>query len=55
MQVIELFVFFFCQERELLSGMVDWRVAARSAIRLYRKTGVTYEEANRAATLIKVL
>ncbi|XP_018576710.1 uncharacterized protein LOC108915219 [Anoplophora glabripennis] len=41
------------KERELLSGMVDWRVAARSAIRLYRKTGVTYEEANRAATLIK--
>ncbi|KAJ8919112.1 hypothetical protein NQ315_012097 [Exocentrus adspersus] len=41
------------QERELLSGMVDWRVAARSAIRLYRKTGVTHEEANRAATLIK--
>lgn len=33
--------------------MVDWRVAARSAIRLYRKTGVTNEEANRAATLIK--
>nr|CAI5860590.1 unnamed protein product [Callosobruchus analis] len=40
-------------ERELLSGMIDWRVAARSAIYLYRKTGVTHEEANRAATLIK--
>ncbi|CAH1978338.1 unnamed protein product [Acanthoscelides obtectus] len=40
-------------ERELLSGMIDWRVAARSAIYLYRKTGVTNEEANRAATLIK--
>lgn len=41
------------REKELLAGMVDWRVAARSAIRLYRKTGVTNEEANRAATLIK--
>lgn len=41
------------KEKELLFGMVDWRVAARSAIRLYRKTGVTHEEANRAATLIK--
>lgn len=40
---------------DLLKGMVDWRVAARSTLRLYRKTGVTYEEANRAATLIKVL
>ncbi|KAK9875021.1 hypothetical protein WA026_005831 [Henosepilachna vigintioctopunctata] len=39
--------------RELLSGFIDWRVAARSAIALYRKTGVTYEEAHRAATLIK--
>lgn len=33
--------------------MIDWRAAARSAIRLYRRTGVTNEEANRAATLIK--
>lgn len=41
------------REKQLLSGMVDWRVAARSAIYLYRKTGVTYEEANRAANLIK--
>lgn len=41
------------KERELLEGLIDWRVAARSAIRLYRKTGVTTEEANRAATLIK--
>ncbi|KAL1497938.1 hypothetical protein ABEB36_008818 [Hypothenemus hampei] len=41
------------REAELLSGLVDWRVAARSAIHLYRKTGVTNEEANRAATLIK--
>ncbi|CAH1176298.1 unnamed protein product [Phaedon cochleariae] len=41
------------KERELLSGMIDWRVAARSAIYLYRQTGVTNEEANRAATLIK--
>ena len=40
-------------EKKLLAGMIDWRVAARSAIHLYRKTGVTYEEANRAATLIK--
>ncbi|XP_050297665.1 uncharacterized protein LOC126737026 [Anthonomus grandis grandis] len=41
------------REKLLLAGMVDWRVAARSAIQLYRKTGVTNEEANRAATLIK--
>lgn len=41
------------REQDLLYGMVDWRVAARSTIALYRKTGVTYEEANRAATLIK--
>lgn len=41
------------KEKELLSGVVDWRVAARSAIRLYRNTGVTNEEAHRAATLIK--
>lgn len=41
------------KEKELLNGMIDWRVAARSAIRLYRQTGVTNEEANRAATLIK--
>ncbi|GJQ86277.1 hypothetical protein Trydic_g8973 [Trypoxylus dichotomus] len=41
------------QEKQLLCGMIDWRVAARSAIYLYRKTGVTYEEANRAATMIK--
>lgn len=41
------------REKEMLNGMIDWRVAARSAIRLYRKTGVTNEEANRAATLIK--
>ncbi|XP_072394825.1 uncharacterized protein [Diabrotica undecimpunctata] len=40
-------------ERQLLSGMIDWRIAARSAIKLYRQTGVTNEEANRAATLIK--
>lgn len=40
-------------EKELLNGMIDWRVAARSAIRLYRKTGVTTEEASRAANLIK--
>ncbi|XP_056633867.1 uncharacterized protein LOC130898999 [Diorhabda carinulata] len=40
-------------ERQLLSGIIDWRIAARSAIRLYRQTGVTNEEANRAATLIK--
>lgn len=42
------------KQRELLKGMVDWRIAARSAIYLYKKTGVTKEEANRAATLIKV-
>lgn len=41
------------REQDLLYGMVDWRVAARSTIALYRKTGVTYEEANRAANLIK--
>ncbi|KAK9737061.1 hypothetical protein QE152_g11007 [Popillia japonica] len=41
------------KEKEMLSGMIDWRVAARSAMYLYRKSGVTYEEANRAATLIK--
>lgn len=39
--------------KDLLHGMVDWRVAARSTMRLYRKLDVTYEEANRAATLIK--
>lgn len=41
------------RERDLLRGMVDWRVAARATIQLYRRTGVTYAEANRAATLIK--
>ncbi|XP_031334489.1 uncharacterized protein LOC116164446 isoform X1 [Photinus pyralis] len=41
------------QAKDLLSGMVDWRIAARSTIRLYRKTDVSYEDANRAATLIK--
>ncbi|XP_022910721.2 uncharacterized protein [Onthophagus taurus] len=41
------------RERQMLAGIVDWRVAARSAIYLYRHTGVTMEEANRAATLIK--
>lgn len=41
------------REMELLSGMIDWRVAARSAIALYRKTGATYQECHRAATLIK--
>ncbi|CAG9862486.1 unnamed protein product [Phyllotreta striolata] len=40
-------------EKQLLSGMIDWRIAARSAIKLYRQTGVTNEEVNRAATLIK--
>ncbi|CAH0552516.1 unnamed protein product [Brassicogethes aeneus] len=40
-------------EKKILQGMVDWRIAARSAIYLYRKTGVTKEEADRAATLIK--
>ncbi|KAK5650501.1 hypothetical protein RI129_001530 [Pyrocoelia pectoralis] len=39
--------------KDLLLGMVDWRIAARSTIRLYRKTNVSYEEANTAATLIK--
>lgn len=41
------------REKKMLFGMVDWRIAARSAIMLYRKTGVTMYEANRAATLIK--
>ncbi|EFA12374.1 hypothetical protein TcasGA2_TC002080 [Tribolium castaneum] len=41
------------REAQLLSGIVDWRVAARSAIRLYRKSGVSPEEAKRAANLIK--
>ncbi|XP_076252027.1 uncharacterized protein LOC143191124 [Rhynchophorus ferrugineus] len=41
------------QEKKLLTGLIDWRVAARSAIRLYRQSGVTNIEANRAATLIK--
>ncbi|KAL3277161.1 hypothetical protein HHI36_012513 [Cryptolaemus montrouzieri] len=41
------------REKQLLGGMIDWRVAARSAIALYRKTGATYQEAHRAATLIK--
>ncbi|KAI4458787.1 ropporin-1-like protein [Holotrichia oblita] len=41
------------KEKQMLSGIIDWRVAARSAIYLYRKSGVTYEEANKAATLIK--
>ncbi|XP_017779356.1 PREDICTED: uncharacterized protein LOC108564754, partial [Nicrophorus vespilloides] len=41
------------REKQWLFGMVDWRIAARSAIALYRKTGVTYYEANRAASLIK--
>ncbi|CAH1115454.1 unnamed protein product [Psylliodes chrysocephalus] len=40
-------------EKTLLTGMIDWRIAARSAIKLYRQTGVTNEEARRAATLIK--
>lgn len=43
------------RERNLLHGMVDWRVAASSTLRLYRKTGATLEEVNRAATLIKVI
>lgn len=42
------------REMELLGGIIDWRVAARSAIALYRKTGATYQECHRAATLIKV-
>ncbi|KAL3277225.1 hypothetical protein HHI36_012575 [Cryptolaemus montrouzieri] len=42
------------REKQLLGGIIDWRVAARSAIALYRKTGATYQEAHRAATLIKV-
>lgn len=41
------------REKDLLRGIVDWRVAAKSTINLYRKTGVTFAEANRAATLIK--
>lgn len=41
-------------QQELLKGMIDWRIAARSAIYLYKRTGVTKEEAHRAATLIKV-
>lgn len=41
------------REMELLGGIIDWRVAARSAIALYRKTGATYQECHRAATLIK--
>lgn len=41
------------RQAQLLKGIVDWRVAARSAIRLYRKTGVSPEEAKRAANLIK--
>ncbi|RZC34325.1 hypothetical protein BDFB_007668 [Asbolus verrucosus] len=41
------------REQEFLTGVVDWRVAARSAIKLYRKTGVSPEEAKRAANLIK--
>lgn len=40
-------------EKDLLFGMVDWRVAARHTISLYRNAGVSEEEANRAATLIK--
>lgn len=42
------------REKQLLSGVIDWRVAARSAIKLYRRTGVSHEEAKRAANLIKV-
>lgn len=42
------------KQREVLKGVIDWRIAARSAIYLYKKTGVTKEEAHRAATLIKV-
>lgn len=38
---------------DILDGTIDWRVAARSAIQLYRKTGVSPEEAKRAANLIK--
>lgn len=41
------------REKGLVLGMVDWRVAARSTMRLYKTTRVTMEEANRAATLIK--
>lgn len=41
------------REKGLVLGMVDWRVAARSTMRLYKTTGATVEEANRAATLIK--
>lgn len=42
------------KERELGLGIIDWRIAARSAIHLYRRTGVTPDEANRAACLIQV-
>ena len=41
------------REAQLLSGIIDWRVAARSAIKLYRKSGVSPEETKRAANLIK--
>ncbi|KAG5895103.1 hypothetical protein JTB14_036378 [Gonioctena quinquepunctata] len=41
------------KEKGLLGGIIDWRVAARTAIHFYRQTGVTNEEAHRAATLIK--
>lgn len=41
------------REKGLVLGMVDWRVAARSTMRLYKTTGATIDEANRAATLIK--
>lgn len=40
-------------EQDLLYGMVDWRIAARHTISLYRHAGVSEAEANRAATLIK--
>lgn len=40
-------------EKDLFFGMVDWRVAAKHTISLYRKAGVSEWEANRAATLIK--
>lgn len=40
-------------QSNILYGTIDWRVAARSAIQLYRKTGVSPEEAKRAAGLIK--
>lgn len=41
------------EEKDLLYGMVDWRIAASHTISLYRHTGVSEWEANRAATLIK--